>query len=71
MVSFAAQQRTRISEDFPILIKIGLMMASYAHPQPQHMKLVNHLAYVGRRYGNHSMLGLSLSHYTMVSIAGQ
>ncbi len=25
----------------------------------------------GRRYGNHSMLGLSLSHCTMVSIAGQ
>jgi hypothetical protein len=64
-VSFAAQQRAIISEDFPILIKIGLMMASYAHPQ--HMKVVNHLAYVGRGCGNHSMLGWSLSHYMVFS----
>jgi hypothetical protein len=48
-VSFAAQQRTIISEDFPILIKNGLMMASYAHPQ--HMKVVNHVAYVGGDMG--------------------
>jgi len=31
-----------------------LIMASYAYPQ--HMKLVNHLAYVGRECGNCSML---------------
>jgi hypothetical protein len=57
---FLQAQQWMISEDFPILglhtlLTYGLMMDQYAYPQ--HMKVVNHLTYVERGCGNHSMLG--------------